>query len=434
MQALPAGSGYFSGGGDFILTACDGGPCDSPTGSFQYWINIDFANQNFGGSGSGAWIQAADPGTDTYLSENFNINSQNFIGASGTARYIGFYYSDWENAWADFTLKDFGGISAGQLEAKFYFDDGWTEGYGTNTGPRAPVLDWTAVQGIGSGTGWLAGSAPFQLGICNDNNCGNPTGSFQYGLFIDFGAQTLGGNESGAGVLASDIPSGAFIADGLEIPSLDFSAMSGAAVFGFASNSGNFRVDFSLKDVGNVAALGAEVQAYYNDGWSNTGWGSSSADLAAAPSAPADGLSTWDEVRRIHGGTGQYLGSGHALTPARRGDAPSGSFDFDLQVNFGARTFFGSSNMTASNENLVSSAGTVSDSLSLSGDFFSLAGNAVVSGVSSSGNYTLDVSLKNDAGQAAALADAVATFADGLGTVGAGAVVDVPVCTGACIQ
>lgn len=436
VQAIPAGTGNFSGSGDFLLAECNSGPCTAPTGSFGYLVNIDFANQTFGGNGSGAWIQASDADTGIYISENFDIYSQNYGGSSGVAKFIDWYYSDYENAWIDFTLKDFNGNAAGVLEAKAYFDD-WngTTGYGTSQANRQDLLDWTAVQGIAGGSGWLAGGGDFHLGYCSGSQCQNPTGSFHYGLFIDFGAKTYGGFGSGAGVQASEEASQTSISDSIVIDQTDFSALTGGAHI-LATNFGGSVIDFSLKDVGNVAALGADVTYYFNDGWVNTGWGSSSASLADAP-VILDGTSSWDDVRTIHVGTGQYQGSGFFNLSACEGGAcvatgPNGTFDFDLNVDFGRRTYLASSNMGAFDDNLTSSGGSISDSVSVSGGFSGLGGDAAISGVSTSGNYSLQVNLKNLDGQAAAMADAAAAYSDGLGTVGSGAVTDVAVCPGGC--
>ncbi|MBI5622365.1 MAG: FecR domain-containing protein [Elusimicrobia bacterium] len=433
VQAIPGGAGFFRGAGDFVLSRCNWGPCGDPVGQFNYAVFVDFGAQEFGGRGSLGWVYASDePFSGVVVADSVVIPPQPYGGSSGAA-FFPTQFSPSGNLGMDFSLRDVSGSAAMGLDASAYFNDGGSVGAGMSYASRQDVSDWAAVQ-ILTGKGWYSGAGGFNLIQCGYATCANvgplDTGYFRYGLLVDFDTQMIGGGPSGVFVSAYQDAFGTAIMDSVHFPATDFSAMSGPAQLNVISPSGNLTVDFSLKDVSGLAALGAEVTAAFDDGNGNLAYGHLSGSPGSVPAlSAADGISTFDDLRIIQGGAGQYASGAQPFTLSGcdlgicAGDGGPDTFDFTLDVDFGTRQYRLQSSMLADDTALTGGqiSGTVDSGLV---DFAGLAGAASIQGVD--GSYSIDVDLRNAGGAAAALADAAANFDDGASILGSGSVTDVP--------
>ncbi|MFA6316005.1 MAG: FecR family protein [Elusimicrobiota bacterium] len=428
MLDIPGGAGLFRGSGPVYLKTCSGFACTnaSPVGSFDYLVYIDFNAKEFGGHGSGAWISASDSGTETSIQDAIIIQGgQGYSGANGLA-YFGAQTSESGSFTMDFTLGGSGPDAASSIFAFASYGDGSTVGVGMTQGVRANVSDWAAVQALAgtASTGWYQGLGTLALSQCSEGDCANPNGYFRYGLLVDFANGNFGGGPSGAYVFAAD-DSGTLIDASVTFPSIGFGGFSGPASIQLYS-AGNLSIDFSLKDVGGVAALAADIGVNYDDG-ATMAHGHDSA-LQADPLDYMNNPSTWADVLTVPGGTGQFqsLGNSFVLSGCEGGmcDSPSGSFDVTLDLDFGRRTYALNASMTASDANLPSFGGTISRSISDNGVFGSGAAAAVISG--SNAGFTMDMELRPYNGFPAGEANASASFDDGVGTTGSGSAVSVP--------
>lgn len=86
----------------------------------------------------------------------------------------------------------------------------------------------------------------------------------------------------------------------------------------------------------------------------------------------AGGISTWDQIRRLESGTGQYSGTGSYVCVAFPCSGPGGTLSVSLLIDFGARTFGGGG---ASSSLSMTGSVTATDNINLT-SFSSLSGNA----------------------------------------------------------
>ncbi|MBI4678651.1 MAG: FecR domain-containing protein [Elusimicrobia bacterium] len=438
------GAGFFRGSGDFFLSTCNGGACADPLGGFEYAVYIDFGAQELGGNGSTGWLYAS--ATDAGLNP-VAVTDSLLIPAQGYIGYLdgdGFFASSLSgNLTMNFSLRDVGGLAAMGLDASAFYFDGLNAGAGLSFAPRQAVSLWdgpSGIQSIQSGTGWYEGAGGFRLVQCALNNCSNTgpfdTGYMRYGLLINFEGPSIGGGGSGVFVTAYEDVYATQIAETVHIPETLYDVLSGPAHFSVTSPNNNLKVDFSLKDVDTLAALGAEVTAVFDDQAGTVGYGYLAGGRVAVPGlSTLNGTATWDDVRAIQGGTGQYATGSQPFTLAScegapcAGPGPHGTFDVTLDVDFGARTYRLQSNVSATDPNLSagnypSPVNTAQDVLDEVGDFLLVTGDATMSHWNA-GYLIADFTLKNSGGAAAAAADLAAAYNDAFGTSGSGAVTDV---------
>ncbi|MBI5883666.1 MAG: hypothetical protein HZB91_11250 [Elusimicrobia bacterium] len=292
-------------------------------------------------------------------------------------------------------------------------------GQGISDSERQVIPDWSALAGnITSGDGWLAGSTPFYLTQCGGLACSNPTGSFNYQLYLDFATGKVGGNGSSAYVVAADDV--VSIWDSVTIGGGVFKDLAafypaGQARVSAASDSGNLIADFTLTNVDSVGALAAEVGAVFNDG-STQGYGRATDGVTGAPFITP---SSWvDVTAAAGGGTGQYASGPRPFTLAQCnagpcGAGPHGTFDFTLSVDFVAQAYNLDANLNIADSNLdnVQYPGQViSQSLNVADDFGTPVAPQIVG--SSGSGFGIEVTVNNAGLSPAALADGHATFDD----------------------
>lgn len=137
-----------------------------------------------------------------------------------------------------------------------------------------------------SGTGVYSGSGAFYLTQCQGGTCGNttgPHGTLNFTLRVNFGAQTIGGGDSGASFSATDSPTSTSAAGSLSIASQSYAGLSGQnGLFGISSN-GAFQAQMALANT-NVVAGEAGILASYDNLAGTKGHGLAKAPLT--PTAP----------------------------------------------------------------------------------------------------------------------------------------------------
>ncbi|MBI5211277.1 MAG: FecR domain-containing protein [Elusimicrobia bacterium] len=443
--SVAGGLGIFKGGGPFTLAACNGGSCTAPTGSFEYLVYVDFANKVFGGNGSVATVSASDAATGVTVSDSLSIGAVAYIPlAPGSAMFLdqtnGSFSSPSNYFRVDFTLKDFNGDPAQGLWAEAFYESGYEDeeltwhtinaGFGSSYASRRAALAWNELPTEGA-AGWYEGSGPLLLSMCGGSYCIAPQAGFHYGIKIDFANGQFGGPGSGAYVWGEDTPNNFSFTDNLDVAvAQDFADLPGYAADGpahiqLASGGGEFKLDFTLRDVGGVSAGGAEVSATYEDGVMGTyGYGRAYALLGVEPTF-VDGLATWADAGAIISGVGNYGGSAaFTLTACASGEggacgAPSGFFTYLLNVDFGRKTYAGGAYVSAvdgPSETVVEDQVLIPPT-----SFAGLTGDAQFpAAVSDSSNLTANFELRNVAGVAAAGLGVSVEYDDHALTTGSG--------------
>ncbi|MBI5883664.1 MAG: hypothetical protein HZB91_11240 [Elusimicrobia bacterium] len=329
------------------------------------------------------------------------------------------YYSDDGNAWINFTLKDAAGFSAMGLDALAYYNDGSTFGRGWSYASRLDASDYADVNALqpAGGAGYFRGWGDFFLTSCNGGACANPSGRFDYAVYIDFGLQEFGGKGSSGSVYAAAEAvnlGGAPVSasDALSIGAQPYALFSEINYFTAASPSTYLAMNFTLRDVAGAAAMGLDASAFYNNGSGLIGSGMSY--------APRRDVSMWDGangIQSIGNVTGWYSGSAPLAFSKCNGTAcvsPSGSFSYALLVDF-ANQVIGGGNSGASVSGQYESDGAVyfSDGLFIpKADYSALSGPAHISAKSYSQFLETDFSLVDEAGVTGGSLLALAYYGD----------------------
>ncbi|MBI5883663.1 MAG: hypothetical protein HZB91_11235 [Elusimicrobia bacterium] len=422
-RTVTGGTGYYGGAGVFTLTQCQGGSCAHPAGFFAYLMKIDFGNQTYS---AGSYVWAEDDGTQTAVTDYAMVRETSYAALSGEA--VGQAVSDSGELLVNFTLKNIDGVAAAGVDAAASFSNaGGDLGSGTGSFPLVGSMAdsaWESVQAVPSGVGVFAGAGYFQLTQCVGSvACVNPDGVFAYLLRIDFGAQTYGGGESGAALMAEDIDTGTSISASMSIPETDFSLLSGSPLI--QADGGSFDVDFTLKDVDGNTAAALEAVASYNDGetmGNGTSWGIR---------APSDGLtSLWSGLNGVTSGAGYFKGEGVlTLSDCDGGGcvSPTGSFSYLVYIDFASQQFGGNGSVASMAASDPGTGVYVTESMEIGQEPYALylgPANLVSYGnwhyVSENWAFGMDFSLKDVQGVPGGGLSAYAYYSDDYGNSGEG--------------
>lgn len=274
------------------------------------------------------------------------------------------------------------------------------------------------------------------LGPGPDNNGGERVG----GMDIDTGNDTQSLDEPGTGVtVKSDGEvSEPFTLTPEQTESLnaggsDDSGSSGGSGGQTAASGGSDEGDDgeSASDSAgqDTAAAGESSSATGDVGDSTSELGddtNTAAQDAAESAGIQDGVATWDDVRTLQSGQAHYYATGDwNLTTCNNGSCANnsnGSMSFQMNIDFGARTYGGNGSSISGNDSDSNAFGgspvNASAPLGVEG-FESLAGLAKISSVS--GACAASIDLVNANGVAADHANATLTYDDG-SNVGSGTV------------